>query len=80
MSKLTVEIPESLRKTIAALALADGYSIEQFLALAAAEKVAALQTVEYLRREAAKGRREDFERVLAAVPSSPPIETDRLPE
>jgi hypothetical protein len=78
MSKLTVELPESLRKTIAATALAEGCSIDQFLALAAAEKIAALHTVEYLRREGARGRREDFERVLAAVPDVEPDEGDRV--
>jgi uncharacterized protein (DUF433 family) len=28
----------------------------------------------------AEGRREDFERYLAAVPNAAPVETDRLPE
>jgi hypothetical protein len=80
MSKLTVELPESLRRSIEALAAKEGYSVEQFLASAAAEKMAALRTLEYLRSEAAGGRREDFERFLAAVPSREPVETDRLPE
>jgi hypothetical protein len=78
VSKLTVELPESLRRSIAALAEQEGYSIDQFLATAAAEKMAALRTLDYLRREAASGRRGDFDRFLAAVPSRPPIETDRL--
>jgi len=80
MSKLTVELSESLRRSIEALAAKEGYSVEQFLASAAAEKMAALRTLEYLRSEAAGGRREDFERFLAAVPSREPVETDRLPE
>ena len=80
MSKLTVELPESLQRSIAALAKQEGYSVDQFLATAAAEKMAAIRTVEYLRAEAAKGRREDFDRYLAAVPKRQPIETDRLPE
>ena len=45
---------------------------------AAAEKMAALRTLDYLRREAASGRREDFERFLAAAPDREPIETDRM--
>ena len=76
MSKLTVELPESLRRSIAALAEQEGYSIDQFLASAAAEKMAALRTLDYLRREAASGRREDFDRFLGAVPSRPLSETD----
>jgi Arc/MetJ-type ribon-helix-helix transcriptional regulator len=80
VSKLTVELPESLHRSIAALAQQEGYSVDQFLATAAAEKMAAMRTLEYLRREAATGRREDFDRFLAAVPSREPIETDRPPE
>ena len=80
MSKLTIQLPDSLRRSIEALAQQEGYSVEQFLASAAAEKMAALCTLEYLRREAAGGRREDFERFLAAVPDRQPIETDRKPQ
>jgi hypothetical protein len=80
MSKLTVQLPDSLHRSIAALAEQEGYSIEQFLASAAAEKMAALRTLDYLRRQASAGNREDFDRFLAAVPAVPPAETDRLPE
>ena len=80
MSKLTVEIPESLQRSIQALAAEEGYSIDQFLASAAAEKMAALRTLDYLRREAASGSREEFERFLAAVPEREPLETDRMPD
>ena len=80
MSKLIVELPESLQRSIEALARKEGYSIDQFLASAAAEKMAALRTLDYLRQEAAAGRREVFERFLVAVPERAPIETDRMPE
>jgi hypothetical protein len=80
MSKVTVELPESLKRSIEALAGTEGYTVDQFLASAAAEKIAAIRTVDYLRSEAAKGRREDFDRVMAAVPSAPVPESDRLPE
>jgi hypothetical protein len=80
MNALTVQFPESLRRSIQALAEQEGYSIDQFLASAAAEKMAALMTVDYLRREAAEGRREDFEQFLAAVPHRKPAETDLLPD
>ena len=80
MNPLTVQFPESLHRSIAALAEKEGWSIDQFLASAAAEKMAALMTLDYLRREAAQGRREDFDRFLAAVPHREPDESDRLPE
>jgi Arc/MetJ-type ribon-helix-helix transcriptional regulator len=80
MSNLTFQLPESLYRSIQALVEREGYSIDQFLASAAAEKMAALRTLDYLRREAAAGRREDFERFLGAVPDQEPIEADRMPE
>ncbi len=78
MSTLTVQLPESLKKNIEALAAKEGYSVSQFLASAAAEKVAVMLTMDYLSREAAAGRREDFEKYLAAVPDVAPRENDRL--
>lgn len=78
MNAFTVQLPESLHRAICALAEQEGYSVDQFLASAAAEKLAALKTVEYLRQEAAQARREDFEQFLAAVPHGEPQETDRI--
>jgi len=80
MNTLTVQLPESLHRSIQALVDREGYSIDQFLASAAAEKMAALTTLDFLRREAAQGRRQDFEEFLAAVPHGAVSETDRLPE
>lgn len=78
MSTLTVHLPESLKKTIEALAAKEGYTPSQFLASAAGEKLAVVLTVDYLRREAAAGRREDFEKYLASVPDAPPMPGDEL--
>ena len=78
MSSVTVEIPDSLKRSIEALAAREGYTLEQFLASAAGEKLAVLLTTDYLRQEAAAGRREDFERYLAAVPEAPVPDTDRV--
>jgi hypothetical protein len=78
MSTLTIQLPESLKKTIEALAAKEGYSVSQFLASAAGEKLAVVLTVNYLREEAEAGRRADFDKYLAAVPDVPPLENDRL--
>lgn len=78
MTALTIRLPESLHKEIKLLAQAEGVSINQFLTLAAAEKISALRTLDYLREEARKGSRADFEAFLAAVPSADTIEDDRL--
>lgn len=78
MSTLTIQLPESLKKNIEALAAREGYSVSQFLASAAGEKLAVVLTMDYLRREAEAGRREDFEHYLDAVPDVVPPENDRL--
>ena len=78
MSTITVQLPDSLKNSIEALAAKEGYSVSQFLASAAGEKLAVVLTMDYLRREADAGRREDFEKYLAAVPNAAPPENDRL--
>lgn len=78
MSSVTIELPDSLRKSIEALAAKEGFTMSQFLASAAGEKLAVMLTMDYLRREAAAGRRADFEKYLAAVPNAAPADNDRL--
>lgn len=78
MSTTTVELPDSLKQRIEELAVKEGYTISQFLVSAAGEKLAAMLTMDYLRREATAGRRGDFERYMAAVPDVAPPENDRL--
>jgi predicted transcriptional regulator len=78
MSTTTVELPDSLKQRIEELAVKEGYTVSQFLASAAGEKLAAMLTMDYLRREASAGRREDFERYLAAIPDVTPPDSDRL--
>jgi len=74
MSELIVKIPDSLKHSIEELAEKEGYSVSQFLASAAGEKLAVMMTIDYLKREAASGRREDFEHYLKAVPDTVPQE------
>jgi hypothetical protein len=78
MSTLTIQLPDSLKQSIEAIAAKEGYSVSQFLASAAGEKLAVVLTMDFLRREAAAGRREDFEKYLAAVPDISPLPGDEL--
>jgi hypothetical protein len=78
MSTHTIQLPESVTKNIEDLAAREGFSVGQFLASAASEKLAVMMTVDYLKREAAAGRREDFEKYLASVPAAPPVAGDEL--
>lgn len=78
MSTISLRIPESLHKQIRKLAEQDGISINQFISTAAAEKLAALMTVDYLVERANRGSREKFEAALAGLPSAEPDEHDQL--
>lgn len=71
MSTLSLRLPDSLHKQIRQLAKRDGVSINQLIASAAAEKVAALLTEDYLRERASRGSRERFRAVLTKVPAAP---------
>jgi hypothetical protein len=78
MSALTIRLPNSVHESIKLLARKDGISVNQFIASAAAEKMASFQTLDFLRREAALGKREDFEQFLKLVPDVPPLAGDEL--
>ena len=53
------------------LAADDDISVNQFIASAAAEKMASVMTLDFLKSEAKKGKRSDFDRYFAAVPDAP---------
>ena len=78
MSNLTVRLPDSLHEKLKELAKADGVSINQFMVLAAAEKMSALATEDFLREEAKKGGRRRLKRTLAKAPDVEPADHDRL--
>ena len=78
MGTLTLRLPESTHLKIKELAKHEGISINQFLASAASEKLAALLTKDYLEKEAKKGNRKDFEKIMKAVPNVEPEEYDQF--
>lgn len=79
MTTLSIRVPDSLHRAIKELATRDGYSMNQFLITAAAEKLSALETVDYLRQRAARANLKDFDRLLAKVPDCAPDPGDELP-
>ena len=79
MSTMSLRLPESLHERAREVAKREGVSINQLIATALAEKLSALDTVEYLRARAAKGSREAFEEALGKVPAGPALEGDELP-
>lgn len=79
MTTLSIRVPDSLHRAIKDLAAKDGYSMNQFLITAAAEKLSALETVDYLRERARRADLKDFDRLLAMVPDTDPDKGDELP-
>lgn len=78
MSKISVRVPNSLRSQIEKAAEKEGVSMSQFMAMAAAEKIASLDAKSYLEDRAERGRREKLLRVLEKAPDVEPEEYDRL--
>ncbi len=79
MSTLSLQLPESLLKGLTEACQRDGVSINQFIAIAIAEKLSALMTEEYLQQRAKRGSREKYEAALAQVPDVEADEYDRTP-
>lgn len=78
MSALSLRLPKSLHEQLRELSREEGISVNQFVMLAVAEKVASLATIEYLEQRAKRGGREKFLEILAKVPNVEPEEFDKL--
>lgn len=79
MTALTVRLPNSVHQKIRELAERDEISVNQFIAAAVSEKMASVMTVDYLKQEAAKGNRSDFELFLKLVPDTPAQAGEEMP-
>ncbi len=78
MSALSLRIPRSMHEQLRELASEEGVSINQFVTLAIAEKIATLATIEYLEKRAKRGSREKLLAALAKAPDVEPEEYDSL--
>ena len=80
MSTMSLRLPESLHERARELAKREGISINQLIATALAEKISALDTIEYLEERASRSSREAYLEILSRVPSRPPDPGDELPK
>ncbi|MFN8440842.1 MAG: toxin-antitoxin system HicB family antitoxin [Caldilineaceae bacterium] len=78
MSVLSLRLPHSMHDHVKDLAQQEGVSINQFIMLAVAEKMAAIDTKEYLQKRAIRGSRQKLLSILAKSPDIQPEQTDRL--
>jgi len=79
MATLSLRLPESVHRKLAELARSEGISLNQLISSAAAEKLAALMTEEYLAERAKLASKAKFNAVLSRVPKTKPIDGDELP-
>lgn len=82
MSALNLRLPDSLHGQVRELAHKDQISINQFITIAVAEKVASLMTLDYIEQRAQRGSRSKFEQVLAKIDAAglEPFVEDELPD
>jgi uncharacterized protein (DUF1778 family) len=78
MNVLSLRLPKTMYSQLRAAAKAEGISMNQFIMLAVAEKIATLSTMNYLEERAKRGNREKFLAVLEKAPDVEPEEYDRL--
>ena len=71
MSALSLRLPESVHRKVRELAERDDISINQFIATAVAEKMAALMTLDYLEERARHGSKDHLRSILRRVPAVP---------
>ena len=73
-----LRLPVSLKAAIQTLSDRDGSSINQFLVVAAAEKIAAMQTEEFFLDRSNRADREAFRRILSRQGGEAPRADDSL--
>ena len=76
MSSLSLRLPDSIHRHLKRAAEVDGISINQFISLAVAEKLSALQTYDIIAERAKGASRESFLQAMALVPREPIVEGD----
>ncbi|MDR2035002.1 MAG: toxin-antitoxin system HicB family antitoxin [Helicobacteraceae bacterium] len=75
---LSLRLPNSLHRAARELSKREGASINQLIASALAEKIAAIDTETYLLNRAERGSKKAFAQALAKVPDAPCDEADRI--
>lgn len=79
-STYPLRLPRSLKAAVERLAKQEGTSLNQFVAMAVAEKVSALDTERYFRERRSRADFEAFDRIMTRDGGEPPREGDELPE
>jgi len=74
-----LKLPASLKREAERLAKADGVSLNQWITVAVAQKVTAVESAAaFFRRRAGDATPEDMKKILAMVPDVPPLPGDEI--
>ena len=76
--RINLRLPRSIRAGIEKLSKQDGISINQFVSIAAAEKLAIMQAETYFAERIAKADMAAFDRVMQRQGGQPPREGDEI--
>ncbi len=75
-----LRLPVSLKENLAQVAEKEGISINQFITLAVAEKLAVIETARFFNERADRADMDAFRRLLDRQGGEPPRAGDELPE
>src|SRR4051812_9451313 len=75
-----LRLPRSLKDAVKRLSREEGTSINQFVAMAVAEKVSALETVRFFEDRKARANFKAFDRIMKRTTGQPPRPGDELPK
>lgn len=80
VSTYPLRLPSSLKQAVEQLAKEDGTSINQFVAMAVAEKVSAMRTATYFTERQERADFDAFDRILNRKGGEVPRAGDELPD
>ena len=79
MSAYSLRLPASIKAEAEKIAREDGTSLNQFVASAVAEKVAAIRTLNYFAPFRARANLDEFDRIMQRKTGAPPRPGDEMP-
>jgi hypothetical protein len=79
LSTYPLRLPRSIRAGVERLSKQDGVSINQFVSIAVAEKVAMMQAQHYFAERSARADMAAFDQLLMRPSGEPPRTGDELP-
>ncbi len=73
-----LRLPVSMKQALEEISKRDGTSMNQFLVIAAAEKIAAMETERFFEERRKRANRGEFPRIMNRDGGEPPRPEDRL--